>query len=79
MIQLVRFASLHAIHEGSTEMCPTPELIALLLRGEAMPKTVSMTERIARDNYERAKGDGLSRFEAIYASIAEERARSRAK
>lgn len=79
MIQLVRFASLHAIHEGSTEMCPTPELIALLLRGEAMPRAISMTERIARDNFERAKGDGVTRFEAIYASIADDRARSRAR
>lgn len=76
MIQLVRLAVLDAINADTAELCPTPELIALLLRGEALPIPPSMAVRISRDNYERVKREGVARFEAIFASIAEDRARS---
>jgi hypothetical protein len=79
MIQLVRLSVLDAINADAGERCPTPELIAQLLRGEGLPIAPSIAARITRDNFERVQREGLARFEALFASLAEDRARSVAR
>lgn len=80
MIQLVRLEVLDAIHRskprGSQFFSGSPEELARLL---AEPRPESVTDRITRENHERALAGEHDRIAAILADIAADRARSYAR
>lgn len=77
MIQLVRLAVLEAIHRskprGSQFFAGDADDLARLL---AEPRSESVTDRITRENHERAVAGGHERVLAVLADIAGDRARS---
>ncbi|MCC6644389.1 MAG: DUF1415 family protein [Polyangiaceae bacterium] len=77
MIQLIRLAVLDAVHRsrprGSQFFSGGPEELARLL---AAPRPESVTDRITRENHERATAGGHEDVLAILADIAADRARA---
>lgn len=77
MIQLVRLEVLDDLHRskprGSQFFSGSADDLARLL---AEPRVESVTDRITRENHERATAGQLARIEAIYADIARDRARA---
>ena len=73
MIQLVRLATLDAVHEskprGTQFFGGDPRAVLALLA----ERPESVTDRITRENHEAAMAGGLARVDAILADIAEDR------
>ncbi|MCS6901558.1 MAG: hypothetical protein RMJ98_18420, partial [Myxococcales bacterium] len=77
MVQLVRLSVLDAIHAGKprgTQFFDGD--LASLLELLRQKRTESVTDRITRENHERAMAGDLERIQAIHEDIAQDRERS---
>lgn len=76
MIQFVRLSTLDALHEGRPRGTQFFDGTLADLQALLAPRKESVTDKITRENHAAAMAGALEKYEAIQASIRDDRARS---